>query len=524
MKLTFDQKLDQAHVAFQKNNFREAENIYQDILLLEPNHSATHHSLGITLYKLRRLDEAIKCLKRSIELNPDYLSAYYDLGNLLQEQGKFDEAVIHYKKGVRSKPNFIQLYSNLGGTLDRLGKLDEAVFYYKQGIKLNPNIAEVYYNLGIVLNRLNKFEEAEINYKKAIDLKKDYIDSYNNLGNVLIQLNKSEEAEIYFKKIIAIDPTHVTTYCNLAIMLQDLNRSDEALINFNKAIELKHDYFEALIGRGQNLFDKGKFELALRDFDLCNTKDSKQRSLTALYALGRYKEIYKRIEKFSKLKEENLRVAAFSSFISYKQKKKTKNKFCINPIDFIYCSNLESHFKNSGLFINDLIKELDTIETMWEPSGKTNNNGFQSSPKLFENHLEKISSLKSLIVKELDLYYLKFKNESCTFIEKWPFKKNIYGWHVILKKQGYQNPHIHASGWLSGVIYLKVVPALEKNEGAIEFSLNGQHYSDINSPKLIHQPKIGDIVLFPSSLHHRTIPFTTNTDRIVISFDLIPES
>jgi hypothetical protein len=40
----------------------------------------------------------------------------------------------------------------------------------------------------------------------------------------------------------------------------------------------------------------------------------------------------------------------------------------------------------------------------------------------------------------------------------------------------------------------------------------------------VHQPTAGDIVFFPSSLHHRTIPFTTDTDRIVVSFDLLPES
>ena len=94
--------------------------------------------------------------------------------------------------------------------------------------------------------------------------------------------------------------------------------------------------------------------------------------------------------------------------------------------------------------------------------------------------------------------------------------------HVILKKQGYQNAHIHTSGWLSGVIYLKVVPSLGNDEGAIEFSLNLPNFPNINSPKLIHHPEAGDIVFFPSSLYHRTIPFSTDTDRIVIAFDLMP--
>ena len=70
--------------------------------------------------------------------------------------------------------------------------------------------------------------------------------------------------------------------------------------------------------------------------------------------------------------------------------------------------------------------------------------------------------------------------------------------------------------------YLKVVPSFKKNEGAIEFSLNGSQYYDAKSPKVVYSPKAGDIVLFPSSLHHRTIPFSTDTDRISIAFDLIP--
>ena len=135
-----------------------------------------------------------------------------------------------------------------------------------------------------------------------------------------------------------------------------------------------------------------------------------------------------------------------------------------------------------------------------------------------------MKQLKSIILNELDAYYLKFRNESCSYIQKWPSKKIIHGWHVILKQQGYQSPHIHPSGWLSGVIYLKVVPSLGKDEGAIEFSLNGSNYSDVNSPELTYQPELGGIVLFPSSLHHRTIPFTTDADRIIVSFDLMPEA
>ena len=242
-----------------------------------------------------------------------------------------------------------------------------------------------------------------------------------------------------------------------------------------------------------------------------------------MYNSGNIDEIYQRINNNAKLDEKNLRVAAFSSFISHKENKETKNNFCKNPLEFLYFSNLSSHLKNSDKFIDDLIDQIKHINASWEPSNKTTIKGFQSTKNLFVDPKKKIKDLQKIIIDELQKYNLKFKDKSCLFINEWPLKKNLFGWHVILQQQGYQDPHIHPAGWLSGVIYLKVVPSLEKNEGAIEFSLNAQNYSDVKSPKFIHQPKKGDIVFFPSSLHHRTIPFTTNTDRIIISFDLLPD-
>ena len=270
------------------------------------------------------------------------------------------------------------------------------------------------------------------------------------------------------------------------------------------------------------LFEKGEFELSLIDFDNCNNFDSRSRGLISLYALGHIDEIYKRIKENSQLDEKNIRVAAFSSFIANKEKKNTSQNFCPNPIDFIHYSNLSSHLKNFNSFIEEVIKELHTVNTVWEPYGKTTIGGFQSKSILFKNPQKKMQNLKSIIITEIESYYLKFKNETCSFIKRWPSKYDLNLWHVILKKQGHQNSHIHPNGWLSGVIYLKVVPSFKKNEGAIEFTLNGEHYHDAESPTVVYPPKIGDIVVFPSSLHHRTIPFYADTDRISIAFDITP--
>ena len=52
--------------------------------------------------------------------------------------------------------------------------------------------------------------------------------------------------------------------------------------------------------------------------------------------------------------------------------------------------------------------------------------------------------------------------------------------------------------------------------------LAGSNVLGGNLKEIIHNPEVGDIVLFPSSLYHGTLPFATDRDRIVVSFDLKP--
>ena len=91
-------------------------------------------------------------------------------------------------------------------------------------------------------------------------------------------------------------------------------------------------------------------------------------------------------------------------------------------------------------------------------------------------------------------------------------------------QNGHLESHIHPAGWVSGVFYLKTVENPAKHEGAIEFGLQGYDYPvrDKKFPRRLHQPCNGDLVLFPSSLFHKTIPVEQDVERCVIAFDLLP--
>ena len=489
MKLTTEQTLQQGIALHNEGKLEGAELFYREILKDYPKHPEANHNLGSIALHHNKPKDALLLFKIATEINPNTEKFWISLANAHFSLNQFEEAKAGYKRVIELNPGNAQAQNNLGAMLQRLNRLEEAEVSYKKAIKIKPDYAGAHYNLSVILQEFGRLNEAIESYRKTIEIKPDYPEAYNNLGTALNELGKFEEAEI----------------------------------NFRKAIELKPSFSDALLNRGFILSKKGQYESALKNFDASKTEKGKSRALDTLYSLGRNEEIFQRIEAESILGDKDLRLAAFSSFIATKEKRETKNNFCKNPIDFIYRSNLTSHLKDSNSYINELIEELRNIDIYWQPFGKGTKKGFQSIRDIFENPSKTLDSLKSIIMNELDLYYSKFKDNDCSFIKKWPSKKKIQGWHVILKQQGYQNAHIHPGGWLSGVIYLKVVPSLDKNEGAIEFSLNGENYFDSDSPSRIYKPKIGDIVLFPSSLHHKTIPFTTNEDRIIVSFDLGPQ-
>ena len=85
-------------------------------------------------------------------------------------------------------------------------------------------------------------------------------------------------------------------------------------------------------------------------------------------------------------------------------------------------------------------------------------------------------------------------------------------------------PHIHKEGWLSSSIYLKRPEKRKSNDGDIKFSLHGGNYpsDNINFPSEIIDIEEGDMVMFPSSIFHSTIPFDSDRQRITLAFDVIP--
>ena len=273
---------------------------------------------------------------------------------------------------------------------------------------------------------------------------------------------------------------------------------------------------------GNALKEQGKLDEAIEAFEKSNDQVSIAKALECDYILGNYDNFDLRLNSILKRDPANIRVAAMSAFASNQRQIKDDYPFCRNPIELIRFSHIKNHISDSDSFITNILNEMNEQKSVWEPRNQTTKGGFQTNGKLFENPSPNMKILEDILKKELNLFRAELNNSESTLFQNWPNKMKIKAWYVRMLKSGHQDSHIHPDGWVSGVFYLKTVEKPIQHEGAIEFGLQGYSYPVINEdyPRHLHQPLNGDLVLFPSSLFHKTIPVIKDVERCVIAFDL----
>ena len=81
-------KAKQLHLS---NKINEAQNIYLKLIKSDKKNSVIFFLLGTTYLQQKKFEEAIKNLKRSIEIDPSYPNPYNNLGIALAETTNFLE-------------------------------------------------------------------------------------------------------------------------------------------------------------------------------------------------------------------------------------------------------------------------------------------------------------------------------------------------------------------------------------------------------------------------------------------------
>ena len=115
---------------------------------------------GSVLWRLNRLDEALECYDKVLELNPSDVNAWTDKAVYYCLLGKWQEAIDSCDKATELDPKNIEAWCNKGHALSRLRRHEEALTCYDRALEINPMHWVSLNDKGAALYQLGRYEEA----------------------------------------------------------------------------------------------------------------------------------------------------------------------------------------------------------------------------------------------------------------------------------------------------------------------------------------------------------------------------
>ena len=396
----------------------------------------------------------------------------------------------------------------------------------QQFVEKNNSSAMAWNLLALGYRYTNNVEAALKIYEDLLRLNPGNFLLSTNLGNLYMAIGKISKAIDCFEVASKKEPNHVSNLEALAIAYQDTGRNKEAIDCFKKVLALDEGNEIARYHLARMLVRLNYYSEAIEHFDKTNYGLSKSHLLECLYYLGDKDKFYEHYRELINRKIINPLMASIGSHASIRFNISNKeNPFCSDPFKYIKKQNITDNNELN----DDLISSILEFHKSGESDPKSQpllSNGKQSSGNIFLNQRDDIQLLKKILENKVKNYLKEFSSSNEGFIINWPKNFKIYGWLVSINSGGKLSAHIHKEGWLSGSLYFKMPSKKTKNEGNIVFSLDGANYPTDGKKfdkKSVDVNK-GDLVLFPSSLFHHTIPFKSNEERVTFAFDIIPQN
>lgn len=189
-------------------HYAEAEASGRRAVLLAPNQTFAHHTLGVALQCQGKLEDAMSCYRQAIRLKPDYPDPHYLLGNALLQSGQLHDAESSLRQALALRPTQFEALSDLGALLLTLNRVDEAAHFLQRALGQQPDSIEVLANLGSLKEKTGDMEGALECYRQALSRRPDSPDVLAKQGELLERLGSLDEAEAAVTRGLASAPSH----------------------------------------------------------------------------------------------------------------------------------------------------------------------------------------------------------------------------------------------------------------------------------------------------------------------------
>jgi len=172
---------------------------------------------------------AEKEFKRSIELKPDYATAHqwYAI-HYLTAMGRLEEALREMKKALEIEPASLVMNTFMGAALCQAGRYDEAIDQCRRTIKMDPTFAVAHWHLGLAYEQKQIFDSAIEELQRAVSLSQGSPLMLAALGQAYAKAQKTNEANQILDKLEDLSKQQYVSPVGVAAIYTALGDSEQA--------------------------------------------------------------------------------------------------------------------------------------------------------------------------------------------------------------------------------------------------------------------------------------------------------
>jgi tetratricopeptide (TPR) repeat protein len=227
---------------------------------------------GFALGFNQRMDAALRCFERALELDPTHATArmaYLPMlllqGEAAEEDEDLEGAIAIYRRVLEIDPEYAGALSHLADALFELGQTAEAERMLERMLAIRPENAPRHIAAGTLYLRFGRPRKAESQFKRARELDPSEECLYA-IGEAYLDAGNRTKTLQFFDRAIRAGNVHTTLAVSRALF--DSEFSDDAEKYIDLALRQMPYHPEAHLARGIFLLEKGDTDEAEIEFGI----------------------------------------------------------------------------------------------------------------------------------------------------------------------------------------------------------------------------------------------------------------
>jgi tetratricopeptide (TPR) repeat protein len=304
--------------------------------------------MAISHHLARELKQAEALYRDLLVHDPNNLDALNLLSVVLQDLGRAHESLELVNQALVVDPVFAEAFAHKARALNLLRRPDEAVLASQRAIEIDPELGEAWQQLGLAYLNLNQAQAALDVLLTASGFLPNSSQVKQAIAEAAMALREYETLVEVLPDLLAENPDHIEIMINLGIALAALDRLDDAIVLHRRAVELAPDDSRALVALAVTMhkqpYDVAALEALCRRTLAINPNNLDMRTMLgeALIWLGRFDEAAAALREALELQPDDPTASWLLASL-------TTNTAAIVIDDAAEIARLAAHFEDTGL-------------------------------------------------------------------------------------------------------------------------------------------------------------------------------